>query len=454
MDKKFFEQLFEQRKAEFYRDWIELLRFKSVSADGARKEDCVRCAEWLCGHLQRMGLESELLPTSGKPVVRARWAGESGRPVVLSYGHYDVQPVDPLDQWLSDPFEPVWRGQRLYARGAQDNKGQLTAFLKALQTLLELRQLTCPLTVLIEGEEETGSAGFVRAIPEWRDWLRGELLLVSDTFQAAPRLPAVIMGLRGVLGLEVELGGITHDLHSGFHGGLVKNPAIELARLLATLHNADGSVAAAGFYEGVEEPDAEACAAAGAPFDVDSYTREVGVPPLGGEQRFPAKVRSGLRPCLDVNGLSAGYAGPGMKTIIPARASAKLSARLVGAQEPARVMDAIVRHLEQHAPAGLRLVVRRLEEGSRAVRCPPEVKYVSRAQEVLREIFGCDAVLEWQGGSIPIVADLIEASGAEPLLVGFGLSEDSIHAPNESFSEEQFRHAYLYSALMLCGLSR
>ena len=454
MDKKFLEELFERRKAEFYSTWCELLRFPTISADPRHDDDCARCAEWLRGQLLRMGLEAEVLPTRGKPVVKAVFSGPPASPRVLFYGHYDVQPVDPLEQWLSDPFEPVWRGERLYARGAQDNKGQLSAFLNALEVLLAHDALRCSLTILLEGEEETGSSGLAEALPAWCGGLRSDALLVCDTFQASPEVPAVIMGLRGVLGLEVELGGILRDLHSGFHGGLVKNPAIELARLLATLHNPDGSVAVAGFYEGVEEPEPELVEAVNrSPFDEEAYVREVGVPPLGGELRFSAKMRGGLRPCLDANGMHSGYTGPGMKTIIPSKACAKLSARLVGAQQPRRGMDAIVRHLEERAPAGLRLTVRRVEEGSAAVRCPQGARYVRCASRVLREIFDGDAVQEWQGGSIPIVADLLRCTQAEPVLVGFGLGEDNVHAPNESFSSTQYRRAFLYAALMLEKLS-
>ena len=454
MDDNFFDALFENRKAGFYREWIEFLQFKSISMQPDRRDDCRSCAAWLTRQLQGIGMTAECRETSTLPVVIGHLPGAAGKPRILFYGHYDVQPVDPLDQWESGPFEPEWRAGRLYARGAQDNKGQVMAFLKAVEVLMSSKALACPLTVVIEGEEEMGSGGFAAKLPEWGSVLRSDVLMASDTFQAARDVPAVIMGLRGVLALEVELGGIAHDLHSGFHGGLVRNPVTELARLLATLHHADGSIAVSGFYEGVEEPDPVTLEMAlAAPFDAEAYEREVGVPPLGGEQRFAPKVRTGLRPCIELNGIYGGYSGPGMKTIIPAKATAKLSARLAGAQQPRRAMDAIVSHLERHAPPGLTLTIRRIEEGSGALHCRRDSRWVGKAQAVLAELFPHKAVLEWEGASIPILAALTEAAGAEPVLVGFGLSEDNIHAPNESYSEAQFKRGFMYYARMLASLS-
>jgi len=434
-------------------EWKQLLRFPSVSADPARAADCRACAGWLAERLKAIGLPAELLETGGLPAVWAERPGQPGRPVVLFYGHYDVQPADPLAAWTTPPFEPALRGGRLYARGAQDNKGQLFYALKAFETSIREGRLACGLRVLIEGEEESGSRGLRAALPGWRSRLAADVVLVTDTGMPAADTPALIMGLRGIVHLAFALAGPRHDLHSGVHGGVAPNPALGLARVLASLHGPDGAIAVPGFLDGVLPPSArELALAAARPFDAAQYRAQTGVEPLGGESGLAPALRAGFRPSIDVNGLHSGAAGPGVKTIIPARAEARLSARLVPRQDPERCLAALVRHVRAQTPAGLRLEL--LEQGAHGpgFRLDPDSALVNKAKRVLDGLTGRPAVWLWEGASIPIVAQLAELSGGEPILAGFGLEEDRIHAPDESFSLEQFCLGYRFVTGLLAEL--
>jgi acetylornithine deacetylase/succinyl-diaminopimelate desuccinylase-like protein len=447
------EQTFERERDRYLAEWKDLLRFPSISTDPARVPDCLRCADWLVTHVARMGCDARLLPTAAKPVVYAERKGDPSRPAVLFYGHYDVQPVDPLDEWLSPPFEPTLRDGRVYARGAEDNKGQLFYVLKAIEALVRRGQPLPTLKIVIEGEEESGSRGITEALPGWRDRLKADVLMVTDTGQVPSRAPTIVMGLRGMLHLTVVLRGARHDLHSGVHGGRAPNAAQGMTRLLASLDNPDGSVAVRGFYDGVAPPSPRerALAAASASSAAD-YEAMTGVQPLAGEQDFAPEERVGFRPCLDVNGLRAGYDGAGTKTIIPARALAKLTARLVPAQDPDACLRAIVAHLERHTPAGLRLEIPEKGVGGPGFRLNPDSALIAKAQKVLDTLGEQKTVFLWEGASVPVVTALSQVSGAEPLLVGFGREEDCVHAPNESFSIEQFRLGYLYAASMLAAV--
>jgi acetylornithine deacetylase/succinyl-diaminopimelate desuccinylase-like protein len=433
-------------------DWRAFLRFPSVSADPAHDADCRACAAWLCNHLGRMGLHAEQVETSGKPVVFAERRGRPGAPTVLLYGHYDVQPADPLDQWRTPPFEPDLRDGRLYARGAEDNKGQVLFALTAVESLIRRGALRPTLKVIVEGEEEHGSRGITHFLDTQPERVKADVLLVNDCQAVRTGQPTIVMGLRGVLSLTIRLDGARHDLHSGVHGGLAPNAATALARLLATLHHPDGRVAVEGFYDGVEAPSAEERTLANAVAeDATAYQAAVGVPPVAGEPGFTAAERVGFRPCLDVNGVHGGYGGAGSKTIIPASALAKISARIVAGQEPKAVMDAITRHLERHAPAGLRLALSDRSMPGPALRLRLDSPVAQRARAVL-EANGEPVAFLWDGASIPVVARLAQASGAQPLLVGFGLESDCIHAPNESFALEQFRKGHAFVAAFLAGM--
>lgn len=427
-------------------DWSEFLRFQSISTDPEYDGECIRCAEWLRDHLASIGLEAALLETSTKPVVYAEYCSpKADAPRILFYGHYDVQPADPLDEWTTPPFEPTLRDGRLYARGAEDNKGQVMYFVKAVEALLQEGELPVSLALVIEGEEECGSGGIGDALESWREWLRADILMVCDTGSRAKDVCAITMGLRGIAGLTVRLSGLRTDLHSGVHGGVCPNPATELARLIATLHDSEGKIAVEGFYDDVPEPDAaDLTIADSVDVPAEAYQAMSGVQPVGGEKGRSFAERRGFRPTLEVNGIHSGYGGAGMKTIIPRDAFAKITTRTVAAQDTRAALKKIEEHLLSRAPEGLVLTISESESGGSGLAVSASSPVIERAQRVLGELEVGTVELMWEGASIPIVARLAEVAGAEPLLVGFGLEEDNIHAPNESFSLDQFYRGFSY----------
>ena len=451
-----FKERFEKNWQETLEMWKEFIRFPTISAEQKYREDCRSCANWLRDYLQKIGFQSEVLETSSNPSVYGEFKGEPDRPTVLFYGHYDVQPVEPLEEWTeTQPFEPVLKGERLYGRGAQDNKGQMLFALKALEHLIAAGELKSNVKLILEGDEEIGSPGLNGALEKWGDRLKADILMLCDTGAVAKGVPTITMGIRGIFYLTVHVEGIKHDLHSGQHGGLVPNPATELARLIATLHDENGRVAVEGFYEGVEEIAPEDRALANAfPFDEEDYERKIGVPPIGGEKGYSPVERRGFRPTLEVNGLYAGHIGEGSKTIIPRSAFVKLSARLVGKQDPDKILAALRQHLEKHAPRGLKLRIDEVGIGGPALTLSSKEPVIQLTSEILKEISSDGKVAYlWEGGSIPIVSKLSRVSGGYPLMVGFGLDEDQIHAPNESFSVEQFKQGYLYASAIFSKFS-
>jgi len=446
-------KIFEQNQARYIEEWKEFLSFPSISADPVHKQDCLNCANWLSNHLCKMGFSSRLIETSMKPVIFAERKGKPGKPVILFYGHYDVQPVDPLNEWQSPPFQPTIRDGRMYARGAEDNKGQLFATLKAMETLISRNELDCAVKIAIEGEEEYGSRGIAEVLKKFPELFNADILMVSDTSMVKAGTPTVIMGLKGIINLEVTITGPRHDLHSGIHGAIAPNPATAMARLIATLHNPDGSLAVRGMYDSVTEPtENERKLANSSDFDPAAYMTQIGVPPVAGENRFTPPERVGFRPTIDINGIHSGYGGPGGKTVLPAKAVAKITSRLIAGQDPEKCLQAIINHLEQHAPTGLNLSVTEKAIGGSGFKLNPDSPLAQKAGAVLKSTFGKDPAFMWEGASIPIVAALAIASGAEPLLVGFGLDEDKIHAPNESFSIDQFRMGFVYGVAMLSAM--
>ncbi|MDC0358030.1 M20/M25/M40 family metallo-hydrolase [Oligoflexia bacterium] len=453
MEKVLLERIYTEQEQSYISGLQELLRIKSVSADPDYEKDCLCCAEWLNAHLNKIGLQSTLLKTRTKPVVFATYPGKPNHPVVSFYGHYDVQPVDPLELWESDPFEPELRDGRLYARGAQDNKGQLFFFLKALEALIAAQALNCTVKVFIEGEEERGSGGIIEAAEGWKEQLKSDILLVCDSGTRAAGVATITLGLRGMAGCSVRLIGPNKDLHSGMHGGVAPNPATVLAQLIASLHNADGSVAVEGFYDAVVKLDEGDRALANKYFmDPAMYEKLVGIAPSGGEAGYTMAERHCFRPTVEVNGMQSGYNGPGMKTIIPSVATAKLSTRLVDQQEPEDALNKIIAHLKARVPEGLKLEESERELAGPALRLSSNSALVQKAKGVLEEVSGGEVEVTWMGGSIPVVSTLVRVSGAEPLLVGFGVEEDNIHAPNESFLLSQFKQGFLYTGLFLSRL--
>ncbi len=448
-------EAFERNRERYVQNWVEAVRFPSVGADPTHANDCRACADWFARRLGEAGFATELLETGAPPVVFAIRKGRPGYPVVLIYGHYDVQPEDPAEAWTSPPFEPVFRDGRLYGRGAQDNKGQLCYVLAALDTLNRLAGSDIgTIKILLDGQEESGSGGLTRNLPGWADRVRADVLLVADTGMASSGAPAMVMGLRGLIQLTLTVEGPKHDLHSGTHGGVAPNPAEAVCRLIAGLHGPDGGVAVAGFAEGCRPPTVrERELLKREPFDPIRYEAQTGVPPVGGETAISPAERLGFRPTIEVNGVHGGYGGAGSKTIIPALAMAKLTCRLSAGQEPATALAAIEDHVRRHAPPGLRVTVSEITLAGPALCLEPDSPLAVRAAGVLREVCGRDPVFHWDGASIPVLTLLARVAGAQPLLTGFGGEGDRIHAPNESFALDRFRLGYLFVARFLTQLS-
>jgi acetylornithine deacetylase/succinyl-diaminopimelate desuccinylase-like protein len=376
-----------------------------------------------------------------------------GHPTVLFYGHYDVQPVDPAEEWISPPFEPVVRNGRVYARGASDDKGQVLYVLKSLEQLVRAGSLRARVKILLEGEEESGSGGLQRNIAGWGQMLKADVLMVADTDMTSAGAPAIVVGLRGLISATVEISGPLHDLHSGMHGGVAPNPAAAMARLISGLHTDRGTIAVEGFYDGIKPPNRrENELARNLVFDPSEYVKETGVPPVGGDQSRTPVERLAFQPSIDINGIHSGYGGKGSKTVLPARALAKITCRLAAGQDPDRCLALLRKHLASHAPAGLNLSIAESGVHGPGFRLNPDSPMAARAKAILDNLTGKAAEMVWSGASIPIVSALALASGAEPLLVGFSAHEDAIHAPNESFAVERFRLGFEYAMRFLSSL--
>ena len=432
-----------------------LLRIPSVSTLPEHKGDCRHAADELAAELKRIGLENvRLIETEGHPLVYADWLhaeSEPGlpadrsssvgwKPTVLIYGHYDVQPADPLDEWLSPPFEPTERYGNLYARGAVDDKGQVWAQVKALESLLGT-QGALPLNarVLFEGEEEVGGEGIARFVASKPPELAADFALVSDTEMFAPGLPTLCVGLRGMIYTELEVRGARSDLHSGMYGGAAPNPFVALAQILAHLKDEAGHILIPGFYDGIVPPSPEELAAwRSLPFDEEEYRiAEVGARQLVGEPGYSVLERTWARPTLDVHGIPGGFTGAGAKTVIPAKAVAKVSMRLVPGMTPARSFALYKSYVERIAPPGVDVEVRLIHSGDPCV-IPVDSPYIQAATRALKEVWGRETVFIRSGGSIPIVGDFARHLGLPSVMMGFGLPDDSIHAPNEKFCLKNF----------------
>lgn len=433
------ERFIEANRGRFRTELYDFLRIPSISAQPEHAPDMRRAAEWLSGRLRGAGLDAEILDTPGHPVVLAEWRGAEGAPTLLVYGHYDVQPPDPLEEWASPPFEPTEREGRIYARGSADDKGQLYMHVKALEALLATHgRLPFNVVVLAEGEEEIGSPNLVPFVVAHRERLAAELVVISDSAMFAEGVPSLLFSLRGLAYFEVHVRGARSDLHSGEFGGAVANPANALARILASLHDGDGRVAVPGFYDDVVSWDDERRRRiAQLPHDDRAFQTELGVPALAGEKGYGTLERLWIRPTCDVNGLLSGYTGEGAKTVLPSRAMAKVSFRLVPEQRPERVKELFEAHVRRVAPPGVTVEIRELH-GGRPWRARVEGAAFEAASEALEEAFGRRPVLMGAGGSIPIVVEFEEKLGAKALLVGFSLPGCNLHAPNEWLPIENF----------------
>ena len=430
-----------QNQPRFLDDLKALLRVPSVSTLPEHKQDCRKAAEMLAGDLKRIGMENvKLIETTGHPLVYADWLHAAGKPTVLIYGHYDVQPPDPLDEWLSPPFEPTERNGNLYARGAVDDKGQVVAQVKALESLFAAKgSLPLNVRVLFEGEEEVGGEGIANYVASKPPELKADFALVSDTELFAPGLPTLCVGLRGMIYTELEVRGARTDLHSGMYGGVAPNPFFALAQILAKLKDEHGHILIPGFYDDVVAPSAEELAAwRSLPFDEEHYREtEVGSKKLIGEEGFSVLERTWARPTLDVHGIPGGFIGAGAKTVIPAKATAKVSMRLVPDMTPAKAFALYKSYVESIIPAGVEVDVRLIHSGD-ACLIPVDNPYIRAATKALKEIWGKDTVFIRSGGSIPIVGDFARHLGLPSVMMGFGLPDDNIHAPNEKFHIRNF----------------
>ena len=438
-----------KNQARFVRELCEYVRFPSVSAQPAHRKDLAACAQWLVRHCRAIGLEAELRPTPGNPVVLARTArrNSSRRPHYVVYGHYDVQPPEPFELWKTPPFDPRVRGSSLFGRGASDNKGQHLAHLNAVEAYLKTgAELPCDLTFVIEGEEEVGSKSLAGFLEKNRAGLRCDGIVISDTGLVSKRHPTFTYGLRGIMAIEVKLFGPSRDLHSGIFGGTVENPALALCQLLARLRDKNGRITMPGFYHDVEPlATYERKQLARLPFSESSYRRFLGVPKLFGERGYTPIEQRCARPTLEINGLTSGYQGEGSKTIIPAWASAKITMRLVPNQTPERVRQLFMRHLRKIGPPTVRLEFKP-EHGGEPYVVSPQGQAAQAALRALKNAFGCEPVLMREGGSIPIVNVFKKILGADSLMLGLALPDDNAHSPNEKFDLEVFQKGMRMSA--------
>jgi len=438
-----------ENAARFVDELKSLLRIPSISTDPEHAGDVRKAAEFVANELRRIGMQQVgLIETktvahpAGHPLVYAEWLGTPGAPTVLMYGHYDVQPPDPMDEWKSPPFEPQERDGNLYARGAVDDKGQMWMHVKALESLLMANggKLPVNVRVIIEGEEEVGGEGIAAFVREHPKQLKADVALVSDTEMFAPDLPTLCVGLRGMIYTEIEVRGAMTDLHSGMYGGAAPNPFIALCQIISQLKDHDGRITIPGFYDKVAKPsDAELKAWRALPFDEEHYRKtEVGSSVLTGEPGYSVLERTWARPTLDVHGMPGGFTGAGAKTVIPAKALAKVSMRLVPDMTPADTFEKYKRYIQSLCPEGISLDIRLIHSGDPIVVSTGN-SYVKKATEAMREVFGKDTVFVRGGGSIPIVGDFIRELGIPTLLMGFGLPDDNLHAPNEKFHLANFR---------------
>ena len=441
----------EKNKKNLFEDYYTFLSYPTISSEPEYKQSLVNCADWLKDYLTKMGLETELWKNEGHPIVFATYSNAGpDQPTLLIYNHYDVQPVDPIEEWHSSPFEALQVDGNVYARGAQDNKGQCFYVLQAIKLYLELHgSLPINIKLCIEGEEEMGSANLSKLLDQNRDRLQADYLAIVDLGIRDPKVPAITLGIRGLVALDVELTGSTTDLHSGSNGGIVANPIHALVQLLASLRDEKGRIAIPGFYADVKEMTIEERAQVSFHFDSKEYHRITGAQPFGGEKEFSVLERAWIRPTLEINGIHGGYAGPGVKTVIPAKAFGKISCRLVPGQDPRKIGVLVMKYLQENCPQGVQMKVQLHPGGGKAVRTSPSSIPVKAFSKAFEEVFDipCEFILE--GASIPIVTELAQASGAEVILIGLGLASDQIHAPNEHFSKDRIEKGILIIARAL-----
>ncbi len=434
-------ELIEKEKEGYLEELKDFVRIPSVSTDPRYVDDVLRCSEFLSEKIKMAGLEVETLETEGNPLIYAEWSGAAGKPTLLFYGHYDVQPVDPIEEWRHEPFEPTEEGDLLVGRGTTDDKGQLFTHVKAVQAILEERgELPVNVKFLLEGEEEVGGESIEHFVREDAGRRLGcDAVIISDTSMFAPGQPSLLYGLKGLAYMEVVVTGPNRDLHSGSFGGAVRNPANTLCEIVSKLVDPEsGRILIPGFYDDVRPlEDWERQEFGKLPFDEEAYAADLGVEKLHGEEGYRTLERTWARPTCDVNGLYGGYQGDGAKTVLPARAGAKVSMRLVPEQEPQKIGRLFREYVEEIAPDDVRVEISELH-GAQPVLIDVKGPIAETAMAAQEEIWGAYPVLVRDGGSIPIVATFAEVLEVPILLVGFGLPDDRLHSPNEKFNISQF----------------
>ena len=424
----------QENKDRFLEELFEIIRIPSISSIDEHKPDMVRTAEALKAKLIAAGVDkAEVIPSEGNPVVYAEKIIDPNAPTVLVYGHYDVMPVDPLDLWDSPPFEPEIRDGKIYARGADDDKGQAFMHIKAFEAMVATDSLTCNVKFMIEGEEEIGSPSLGKWCEQHKDMLTADTILVSDTGMIAQDIPSITTGLRGLSYIEVKVTGPNKDLHSGIFGGAVANPANVLSQMIASLMDENNHITIPGFYDDVIEVTKEERAEmAKAPFSLDEYKKALDLEEVQGEKTYSTNERTGIRPSMDVNGMWSGYIGEGAKTVLPSIAQAKISFRLVPGQDNLKISELAKKHIESIAPASVKVEVTPLHGGQGYV-SPIDMPAYKAADKAYSETFGKKPIPTRSGGSIPIISTFEDVLGIKSILMGFGLESDAIHSPNENY---------------------
>ncbi len=428
-----------ENKERFLSELFELLRIPSVSADSRHKNDVRKAAEFIVGKLKESGADkAEIHPTNGHPIVYGEKIVGAHLPTVLVYGHYDVQPPDPLDLWESPPFEPVIKNDKIYARGSCDDKGQVYMHIKALEIMVKRNELPCNIKFMIEGEEEVGSDNLGKFVTANKELLKADVILISDTAIISLNHPSITVGLRGLSYMEVEVTGPNRDLHSGVYGGAVANPINVLCDMIHSLIDEKGHITIPGFYDQVAElSPSEREALNKAPFSLDEYKKDLGINEIKGEKGYTTLERTGVRPTLDVNGIWGGYTGEGAKTVLPSKAHAKISMRLVPNQSSREITQLFTNHIQSIAPPYVKVKVTAHHGGEPAV-TPTDSKAYMAASSAFKEVWGKTPIPSRDGGSIPIVALFKKELGLDTVLMGFGLDSDAIHSPNEHYGIKNF----------------
>ncbi|CEG21847.1 Succinyl-diaminopimelate desuccinylase [Planococcus massiliensis] len=440
MNAQAIDQYFKDHREQHLEELKTFLRIPSISSLSEHKSDIRKGAEWLKEAMLKAGLENaEVFETEGHPVVYADWLHAEGKPTVLVYGHYDVQPVDPLNLWESAPFDPQVRDNKLFARGASDDKGQTFMHVKAVEALLQLNgELPVNIKFIVEGEEEVGSPNLPQYVEQNKEQLKADVIVISDTGMQGPGRPAVCYGLRGLAGIQIDVKGPKGDLHSGLYGGAVQNPLHAVVEILESFRDKEGVIQVEGFYEDVlPVSDEERAEFASLEFDLENEKKELGITEDFGEKGYSFIERTWIRPTLEINGITGGFSGEGIKTVLPAEASAKITCRLVPNQDPDDIVAKLRAHIEAHKPAGVTVEITDFDKGKPFL-TPYDHPAIQAAGRSYEKVYNVPTAFTRMGGSVPIVAVFDEVLGLPVVLMGFGLSSENFHAPNEHFHLENF----------------